>query len=254
MLVAFGVSGEEPKAIGRPGSWRCGEVVLRQVIEPAEVAWMARAIDDLQVDGVRLARAVRSTDGRWVVGGWTATRHLAGRPEPRHDEIVALSLRLHEATRKLPRPDWLGARADLWATADRMAWGEQDTAELTGKGAGLFTDLAGERTRLDLPAQLVHGDLFGNVLFAGDAPPAVVDFTPFWRPAEWAAAVVVVDALAWGGADLTLAARWSVLPGWSQCLLRALLSRIAAHTLHPRSTAESWGGLLRAVEVVSGRL
>ena len=47
------------------------------------------------------------------------------------------------------------------------------------------------------PNQIVHGDLHGNVLFAGDAAPAVVDLTPYWRPGGWAIGVLAVDAVAW---------------------------------------------------------
>jgi len=44
----------------------------------------------------------------------------------------------------------------------------------------------------------------GNVLFADASPPAVIDFSPYWRPAGLALAVAAVDALMWGGARLAL--------------------------------------------------
>lgn len=46
-------------------------------------------------------------------------------------------------------------------------------------------------------AQLIHGDLTGNVLFAADEAPAVIDFSPYWRPPVFAEAVVVADGLLW---------------------------------------------------------
>ena len=98
---------------------------------------------------------------------------------------------------------------------------------------------------------MVHGDLFGNVLFDGTAAPGIVDFTAFHRPPEWAAAVVVVDALAWGGADEGLAKRWSHLPEWPQALLHALLYRLAVHALHPHSTEQSMRGLEKAARQVT---
>ena len=96
---------------------------------------------------------------------------------------------------------------------------------------------------MSTPAQLVHGDLFGTVLFAGSAPPGITDLAPYWRPAPWAAGVAVVDALAWGGADQDLVARWSHLPEWPQQLLRALLFRLAVHAMHPDSTLDAFPGL-----------
>ncbi len=52
--------------------------------------------------------------------------------------------------------------------------------------------------------QLVHGDLTGNVLFARDLPPAVIDLSPYWRPPEYAEGVVLADALCWHDASPSL--------------------------------------------------
>lgn len=49
-----------------------------------------------------------------------------------------------------------------------------------------------------LPSQLVHGDIAGNVLFAAGQSPAVIDFSPYWRPPGYALAVAAVDLLACG--------------------------------------------------------
>lgn len=55
------------------------------------------------------------------------------------------------------------------------------------------------------PAQLVHGDLTRNVLFAEGLAPAVIDVSLYWRPPDHAEGVVVADALCWhGGAESLL--------------------------------------------------
>ncbi len=100
------------------------------------------------------------------------------------------------------------------------------------------------------PNQLVHGDLYGTVLFAGAAAPGITDITPYWRPTSWAAGVAVVDALSWGDADDGLVERWDALPEWPQMLLRALMFRLAVHALHPRLTAAAFPGLARTAAVV----
>ncbi len=97
---------------------------------------------------------------------------------------------------------------------------------------------------------MVHADLYGTVLFAGTAAPGITDITPYWRPAPWAAGVVVVDALSWGDADDGLIERWQSLPEWPQMLLRALMFRLAVHALHPRSTAAAFPGLARTASLV----
>ena len=225
MLTAFGLAGGQAEHLpgGRGMAFRCGESVLKPVDEPAEAAWLAGTFEQLRVTGLRLARPVRASDGRWVVAGWCAQRFVSGVPEPRYDEIITASLTLHEATARLPQPKFLALRSDLYSRAERLAWGEPDgsTGDLSelgdGHGARLFETLANGRRPVDLRHQLVHGDLFGNVLFAGAVPPAVVDITPYWRPPEWAAAVIAVDALSWGGAGTDLLETGSSWPSGRRC-------------------------------------
>lgn len=249
--AAFGVKDAVPEVVGVGPVWRCGEVGLRPVASPAEAAWVAQTLGELHVPDLRIGRPLRSSDGRWVVGGWVAFRFIEGHPEPRYDEIVSASLRLHKATADLPRPRFLQARADVFALADRVAWGEEDAPLDPTLGGRLFDVLAGMRREVKLESQVVHGDLFGNVLFIGDAAPGIVDFAAYHRPPEWAAAVVVVDALAWGGADEAILERWSHLAEWPQMLRRALLFRLAVHALHPRTTEFSMRGLEKATHQIA---
>jgi uncharacterized protein (TIGR02569 family) len=271
VLAAFGLTGVRPVPLGASweGGWRCGEVVLSMVADNARAAWSARVRETLFVDGVRLARPVRSTDGRYVVSGWRADTFVAGTPEPRHDEVVSAAVRLHEATGKLERPRFLTqgptapwADVDVFIAADRAAWEERplqsvpSAARVTAPTADgqRSIDLINQLARLRRPTksanQLVDGDLYGTVLFAGTAAPGITDITPYWRPASWAAGVVVVDALAWGEADEGLIERWNALPEWPQMLLRALMFRLAVHALHPRSTAAAFPGLARTAALV----
>ena len=254
--TAFGVRDApvEPIVFGALPAFRCGEAVIRPVTDNALAAWSARVLETLRADQLRIAQPLRSSDGRWVVSGWSACQFLPGEPEQRYDELVAVSLRLHAATATVRRPRLLNDRDDLSARADAAAWGERAIALDPAAGGMLFSELADRRRPLKLPAQVVHGDMFGTVLFDGNAPPAIVDIVPFWRPVEWAAAVIVVDALAWGGADSALARSWSHLDGWPQALLRALLFRVALHAQHPAASLASLRGLEQAAELVLARL
>ncbi|HEX7321776.1 MAG TPA: TIGR02569 family protein [Mycobacterium sp.] len=271
VLAAFGLHGAHPAPLsaGWEDGWKCGQVVLSKVADHARSAWSAKVRETLFVDGIRLARPVRSTDGRYVVSGWRADTFVAGSPEPRHDEVVSAAVRLHEATAKLERPRFLTqapvapwADVDVFIAADRAAWEDRPFHSLQpgariapGSPDGqssidLINQLATLRKTTKSPSQLVHGDLYGTVLFAGTAAPGVTDITPYWRPASWAAGVVVVDALSWGEADDGLIDRWKSLPEWPQMLLRALMFRLAVHALHPRSTADAFPGLARTAALV----
>ena len=271
MLATFGLKDTEPEPLGTgwEGGFKCGEVVLSVIADHARAAWSAKVRETLFIDGVRLARPVRSTDGRYVVSGWRADTFVAGTPEPRHDEVVSAGVRLHEATAKLERPRFLTqapvppwSDVDVFIAADRAAWEDRPLQSLPPgarvspgsadgeRSADLLNQLAGLRKPTKSPNQLVHGDLYGTVLFSGTAAPGITDITPYWRPTSWAAGVVVVDALSWGEADDGLIERWDALPEWPQMLLRALMFRLAVHALHPRSTAEAFPGLARTAALI----
>ena len=271
VLATFGVKSGEPEQLGAgwEGGWRYGEIVVAQITDHARAAWSAKVRETLFVDGLRLARPVRSTDGRYVVSGWRADTFVAGAPEPRDDEVVATGVRLHEATAKIERPRFLTQMpvppwtdVDVFTAADRADWEDRPLQNLPlgapelpesedrTRATELLAQLAGLRKPTKSPSQLVHGDLYGTVLFAGAAAPGITDITPYWRPASWAAGVVVVDALSWGDADDGLVERWDALPEWPQMLLRALMFRLAVHALHPLSSGETFPGLLRTSALV----
>ena len=272
VLSAFGLSDHPliPMDGATVVGWRVGEVVLTMVPDNARAAWSATAREHLFVEGMRYrAPHPRQRDGRYVVSSWRADTYVAGSPEPRHDEVLAVADRLHAALAKLDRPRFLAQApaapftdVDVFNAADRAAW--EDTPLRAARAAGMpmpetddglesmetLKTLAGLRKPVESPSQVVHGDLFGTVLFAGAAAPAITDIVPYYRPAAWASAVIVVDALAWGGADEDLIERWSHLDEWPQMLLRAVMFRLAVHALHPRSSAGALPGLLKVVDQV----
>ncbi|NIH82371.1 TIGR02569 family protein [Amycolatopsis viridis] len=251
VLLAFGLQHTTPQPLPGGRAYRCGEAVLTLVQDRPRTAWLADTLHQLDVPDLRIARPLRSRDGRWIVAGWSARHYLPGTPEHRHDETMLAALKLAHALHGLPRPKHLAARTDPDALADRIAWGEATVPVDEAKGGRWFEVLAVARRPVRLPDQVVPGDLFGAVLFDEDAPPGIVDFDPFHRPAEWGAAVVAVDAVAWGGAAPGFLERWSHLPEWPQLLLRAVLFRLAGNALSPRATAASLDGLRAAAAAVS---
>jgi uncharacterized protein (TIGR02569 family) len=253
VLTAFGAKDVEPRPVlwaGRP-AWKCGEVLIRPVPDNAVASWSAGVLDGLHVDGVRLAHPVRSSDGRWIVAGWAACRVVAGALEPRYDAVLAAAVALHAATAKIERPRLLDSRDDLLTRSAAGAFGERKLQLDARAGGDLYHQLAAYRTPVRLTPQVVHPELFGSVVFDADGIPAIVDLVPCWRPKEWAAAVVVVDALAWGGADVGLLHRWAHFDEWPQMMLRAVLHRLALHAQHPDASERTLGGLERAAGLVS---
>jgi uncharacterized protein (TIGR02569 family) len=222
---------------GHAGAWRAGAAVLKPLDMSTEaMEWQAAVLG--AVDGssvVRVAPPVRSASGELVVQGWTAWRHEPGAP-PGADwgAVLDAGRALHGLVSDLPRPVFLDRRQDAWARADRVAW-----QEAPPRGAHRMPHLAPVFAALGpvrRPAQVVHGDLTGNVHLSPSGSPVVLDVTPYWRPVEYAAAIVVVDAVAHQGAPLDLADDVAAQEGsgFAQCLLRALLFRaVTDHLLAP---------------------
>lgn len=249
VCAAFGLAGIVGQPLGpRSGRvWRYGDAVIKASIDAVESAWGAGVIDTVRVSGIRVPRPVRSLDGRWVVGGWCAQRFVSGRPAARFADMVEASLVFGQALREVRKPKFLSERRGIVGWADRLAWGERTDGSPDlglGRGAEVWRDLAGRIEPITLESQIIHGDLFGNVLFAGSAPPAVVGFSPLWRPAAYAGAIVAVDSVAWGGAPTELLDQWSYLPAWPGLLARAALFRLALGLRHPRSTVASIDGIV----------
>lgn len=234
VLAAFGTSAEaQPLGGGQGTSWRSGELVLKPVdpaMSPEELEWQGKVLDAVREDGFRVTRLRRALDGAVLVDGWCAWGYVEGTHEERRwADVIEAGERFHAALAREPRPAHLDARTDHWAIGDRVAWGELSAARFAHV-KHLPTLMAALRP-LDAPSQLVHGDLTGNVLFAIGLPPAVIDFSPYWRPQAFASAVVVGDALAWEGADERLLDAVAHIPSFPQFLLRALVYRIVVDAL-----------------------
>jgi hypothetical protein len=211
VLAAFGAVGPPELLPGGTGrSWRAGPVVLKPVDRSAvEVAWQADVLSSIAQDGFRVAVPLPN-----VIDGWMASAYLPGEHRPgRWREIIEVAHQFHSVLANIPRPDAiLDSRVDPWATGDRVAWGEAPFPEVD--------DVLSALKPVEARNQLIHGDLSGNVLFHEEMPPAIIDFAPYWRPIEFAAAIVVADAISWEGAPDELAYIVD-----RQYLLRALVYR-----------------------------
>jgi uncharacterized protein (TIGR02569 family) len=231
-IEAFGAAGRPARIDGGQGaSWRVGDFVLKRVdLSEAELEWQAAVFASILCDGFRVSHPRRARDGSLVVAGWCAWEAVEGRHEPRRwPEVIVAGEAFHAALGRIPRPDFLDLRTDPWAIGDRVAWGELP-AEPFGSVKHLPRLLSALRP-IEAPSQLIHGDLTGNVLFAERLPPALIDFSPYWRPAPFASAIVVADALVGEGADEAVLDAVARVEDFGQHLLRALIYRAVTDAL-----------------------
>ena len=238
VLAAFGVRGPLEGLVGGQGqAVRCGDLILKPGDNPAEVGWLAELHDASRQDGFRLARPVPAADGAWVVDGWWAQTALEGE----HDDDdwpgrFAACRAFHAGVAHLPRPAFLHAKQDPWALADRMAWGEAPVAPLP-RLAPAVARLTALLRPTRSPSQVIHGDIGRNLLFADGLPPAVIDMSPYFRPAAFALAVAAIDALVWEAAPPEILDDLVEEPEIDQMLVRAALRRILELDGHWRQSA-----------------
>jgi len=230
---AFGASGSAerfPSGEGR--TFRIGRLVLKPARERREAEWIGNVLEGVTEKGFRVARPVRAGDGSWVVGGWTAWQLIEGQStKERWSDVIATGEHFHAALRDVPRPGFVDERSHQWALGDRMAFGDA-RIELPTPLDEHVGQLLPHLGRLDLPSQVIHGDLTENVLFADGLDPAIIDFSPYYRPAGFASAIVVVDAIVWLGAPYSLIDRIQPAETRFELLARALTFRLVAAGLY----------------------
>lgn len=240
VLAAFGLRGTPTPLSGGQGlAWHADRLVLKPADSPEEaLAWQAGVLGKVQFNSIRVASPQPSLGGTFIVEGWQATAFCAGRHEPRRwSDTIEVGRRLHQGLAQVQRPQFLASREDRWAVADRAAWG--DTPLAPYRGAPHVARLEGSLEPVRAMPQVIHGDLTGNVLFAEGLPPTVIDLAAYWRPAEFATAIVVADALAWEGADISEFKAVFEADQFGQLLARALLYRLIAGFVGDPDTAES---------------
>jgi len=287
VLASFGASAD-PVSLpgGRGTAWRAGEVVLKPAGDPRVARWTAdlyRDLDPLDLldplspldplaarrdPGFRVPRPLRTVaedgaTGDWVAqdplaGAWVAWQWLPGEPaswsgvSPFWPSLIAASRAFHAALVGRPAPPWLGRDGSQWTVGDQVAWGERDPgsvlAAAPGPLAAQLRSLLAALRPVRLPAQLIHGDLGGNVLFAAGEPPAVIDFSPYWRPAGLALAIAAVDALTWSGADPAILGELANQPELDQLLARAHVGRLVTEIVSRRGDPDHSA----ALETVAG--
>ncbi|MHB1787767.1 MAG: TIGR02569 family protein [Acidimicrobiales bacterium] len=219
-----------------------GRLVFKPVTDARLHALLASILDQIQGrDDLRIIRPVPNTDGNWSAGGWCAWEYLEGETDgSRWRDALVVSDLFHAAVAGVAH-DPVVSGQHPWALADRFAWGETDIEVPRSLRDGIER-LCAIRRPVDLPIQLIHGDLRGNILYHPALPPAVIDISPYWRPKPYADAIAVVDAIAWAGADLS--ALDAIGPDAEQMACRALLFRLGSAALiasgHPvRMAAEA---------------
>jgi uncharacterized protein (TIGR02569 family) len=220
------VKGKPRQLAGGQGTtYLAGTTVLKPLESEVEANWIINTLHQIEEKGFRVPRYLASTNGTFLVDGWVAYEFLPGkRLKGRWKEKRAVLEDFHLSLKAEPHPRFFDERMDCYSLADRMAWGEL-AIKCHKRLVPAVKKLASHIRPLRLPNQVIQGDS-GNILFSRDAPPAIIDFSPYWRPVGFSLAVLIVDALVWEGASDSIIESFSDVRYLDQLLLRAELRRI----------------------------
>lgn len=253
VLRAFGLPGPaQPLDGGQSQSYTAGDHVLKLVDDPVEAQYCAHVLAKLcqtSTSAFYIPRPIRSSlqGAPFIVSSWTCTEFVQGKPIPRSPDhwkaLLDASRAFHAALRDLVAvpPSFLDERAEShrWDVAQRVAFGERPCPTLPPDAIHMLARLKAleplvaslPEDDLDRTSQLIHGDLAGNVLLLDAHPPAIIDFSPYWRPVAWAEAVVVSDSLVEYGAGSHVVHMVGTGRGRMEMLLKAMVFRVISDWL-----------------------
>ncbi|KAJ6781191.1 hypothetical protein PWT90_05968 [Aphanocladium album] len=270
ILAAFGVASNAALKPLPGGSLVCylagDDVVFRPSEDDAESEQIAEILSKLRkimpaTAEYRVSRpiALVGCSERFVSGGWTAWSFLSGcgRDEIIWSETLHVCRAFHRdlGTLKISKPEFLDRRMNRFRLADRFAWGEASLEEMPNvtnstvlsRINGPIKELVEFRRPLshELPNQLIHGDIGGNMLFDSEGkPPGVIDMTFYWRPQGYGAAIVVADGLLWNQKGGDLIKLYGTDADDIQLLVRAVLFRTVTWAIDvpivSRVSDETW--------------
>jgi hypothetical protein len=266
VLEEFGISDNAellPGGLSR--AFLAGDIVLKYFPEDTEedAEWLATMLDRIRRKSFRVQKFIKSRKGKYLVEGWTAYEYLTGefRKDLEHLKQKKAVLQLfHEAIKKEPLPsNYKWERIDPWGVADDMVWGERPI-KCQKRIMKEIKELINFLEPLDLPRQLIQGDP-GHILFAKEEPPALIDLSWHYRPADFSLAVLAADALCcWCKEECSCLEPEEVfnvfedVEHFDQLLLRAVLRRvleIEGHLKFDMKYLDMLDGLMPAIEFVS---
>ena len=226
VAAAFGVS---PDISLMPGgvdlkTFRSGNIVLRNLGTHSQEAgvWNAELFSNVKEKGFRVAKPIKAHDGSWIVNGWIAEEFLKGSHATKDDLPVVINAitQFHKALIGITLPDYRRKELTIWDRADQMAWGEIPK-DIDPQLYKLAIELDVLRKPVAVSNQLIHGDLnLNNILIADNVPPAIIDLAPYWRPAEFALAVMAYWVGPYEG-DIRILDKFKQVEEFDQMLIRA---------------------------------
>jgi uncharacterized protein (TIGR02569 family) len=205
-------------------TYRSRNIILRNLGKNAQEVgtWHAELFNQTKQDGFRVAKPIKAANGSWFFNGWVAEHFLEGSPATKNDikAIINAANNFHAALAGIPLPEYRKKNPTMWDRADQWAWNEvpEDIDPMLRE---LALELQALKKPVTLKDQLIHGDLnINNILISDTLPPAIIDFTPYFRPVEFALAVTAYWVGPYTG-DIKILEEFKDIKEFDQMLIRA---------------------------------
>ncbi len=235
VLKKFGVKdGLQLMNGGLKRCFRAGDIVLKYLPDTSEeeASWLPNLLNSIESKEFRVQKHLKSEDGRYIEDGWSAYYFLSGNhikgclPEKRR-----VLEAFHKEIKNVPKPPHLMVdRKDPWTMADKMVW-DEIPLNCHERILKAIQDLYKQRAPLRVVNQLIQGNP-SNILFHKTEPPALIDLSWYWRPADFSLAILAADyLLCWckEGCDCLprneVVAVFEDVKHFKQLLVRAVLRR-----------------------------
>ncbi|MFY0758648.1 hypothetical protein AB1K32_07180 [Metabacillus dongyingensis] len=234
VVHSFNLKGEiVPLIGGQNTSVRVNNAVLKPVDDVLHYEWLLNILDNINPQGYRLSKPIRSIKGTFVSEGWICTKFERGQEvNGCIEEKLRVSRLFHHDLSSINFRDF-SQDDNPWAKAHRIAWQAGELPkEVPNETRQTINDLLLKvRLKEHYNVQFVHADLSGNILFDEVLPPLIIDFSPTVAPVQYAEAILVCDCIAWQGSKIF---EIDLLPNntfYKEMIIRAVIFRLSVEAI-----------------------
>jgi hypothetical protein len=233
VAAAFGCRGRQQLLEGGEGkSIRVGSCVFKPIENEARYTWACDLLLRLRPGDYRIHQPRRTETGGFVYNGWGASRYEMGEPAAgRWEEKLRVCRSFHAELDQLQISS-MPPGDDPWSQAQEITWQRGSLPDTVDSEIAAFIErLFDGYETMPRPDRIIHSDLCGNILFAANELPCVIDFSPAHGSPQYAESILIADAIAWEKAPLALVDELRYAKGFRQLLLRAINFRLIAAAL-----------------------
>lgn len=211
---------------GQNESIKVGDLVIKPVHEKEKYLWLSEVLGEINFENLRVATPLKSKGGNFIEDSFGATPYFEAQfYNSKLEEKLDACRELNSKVAGIRKPKEYNKWESPWTKAQSLAWSHKISSPLLPKE---IEELIRLRTTLNLPEQLIHVDLAGNILFDEEGNPIIIDFTPGFYPKEYSEVLLLIDSIAWYQASMEALHLLNLEKDiQDQLILRALIFRLS---------------------------